>query len=276
VSFAPHGALVLEPGSADRHYWRDLWAYREVLWILTWRDIKVRYKQTVIGVAWAVVRPLLTMLILTVVFGRIGRFPSEGHAPYAVMVFAGMLPWFLFSSALSEASGSIVGNAAMVGKVYFPRLLIPLAAIGGTLLDFLVSAALLVPLMAWHGYAPGWQVALLPAFVLLAIAASVGPGLWLTALNVKYRDFRYVIPFLLQIGLYVSPVGFTSAVVPAEWRLLYSLNPIVGVIDGFRWCLVGAVPYWPGFAVSCAVIALFLWLGLSRFRATERSFADMI
>jgi len=268
--------IVLEPGSADRHYWRDLWAYREIFLILVWRDIKVRYKQTVVGIAWAILRPLLTMIVLTVVFGRLGKFPSEGDAPYALMVFAGMLPWFLFSSALSEASGSIVGNAAMVGKVYFPRLLIPLAAIGGTLADFLVSFALLLPLMAWYRYLPGWQALLVPAFVLLALVASVGPGIWLTALNVKYRDFRYVIPFLLQIGLYVSPVGFTSAMIPPEWRILYSLNPLVGVIDGFRWCLLGATPYWPGLATSAAVSVLFLWLGLRRFRATERSFADML
>lgn len=268
--------IVLEPGSADRQYWRDLWAYREIFLILCWRDIKVRYKQMVIGVAWAVLRPLLTMAVLTIVFGRLGKFPSEGNAPYALMVFAGMLPWFLFSTALSEASASIVSNASIVGKVYFPRLLIPLSAMGSAFVDFLVSLALLLPLMAWYGYFPGWRVVFLPLWVLMAIAACLGPALWLTALNVRYRDFRYLIPFVLQIGLYLSPVGFTSSMVPADWRLVYSLNPIVGVIDGFRWSLVGAQPYWPGLAASAVVSAFFLWLGLRRFRSTERSFADML
>lgn len=268
--------IVLKPGRADEHYWGDIWSYREIFLILCWRDIKVRYKQMVIGVAWAVLRPLLTMVVFTVVFGRLGKFPSEGGAPYAVMVFAGMLPWFLFSSALNEASASIVANSSIVGKVYFPRLLIPLAAVGATLVDFLVSLVLLVPLMAWYGFLPGWRAVFVPLFIVLALAVSIGPALWLTALNVRYRDFRYLIPFLLQIGLYLSPVGFSSAIIPPEWRLLYSLNPVVGVIDGFRWCLLDAVPYWPGFATSAGVGAFFLWFGLRRFRATERSFADML
>jgi lipopolysaccharide transport system permease protein len=268
--------IVLEAGSADRHYWRDLWSYREILLILCWRDIKVRYKQMVIGIAWSVLRPLLTMIVLTVVFGRLGKFPSEGGAPYALMVFAGMLPWFLFSSALSEASASIVANASIVGKVYFPRLLIPVSSIGAAVVDFLISMLLLVPLMAWYGYWPGRAVLFMPLFVALALAASIGPALWLTSLNVRFRDFRYLIPFLLQIGLYMSPVGFSSTIIPPDWRLLYSLNPIVGVIDGFRWCLLGTPLYWPGLAASIGATVFFLWFGLHRFRATERSFADML
>jgi lipopolysaccharide transport system permease protein len=270
--------LILEPGRAERHYWRDLWAYRELFAILAWRDVAVRYKQTVIGVAWAVVRPLLTTLIFTVVFGRIAKLPSVGGAPYPVMVFAGMLPWFLFSTILGEASGSLVGNANLVGKVYFPRLIIPASAAVVALVDFAINLAILFVLMLWYGFLPGWQIALLPVFVALAVAASLGPAFLITALNVKYRDFRYIIPFIVQFGLYVSPVGFSSAIVPAGWRLWYSLNPVVGVIDGFRWCIIGGDSplYLPGFALSLAVVALFLWLGTAYFRRTERAFADLI
>jgi lipopolysaccharide transport system permease protein len=274
----PMHPLILEPGRAERHYWRDLWAYRELFAILAWRDVAVRYKQTVIGIAWAVVRPLLTTLIFTVVFGRIAKLPSVGGAPYPVMVFAGMLPWFLFSTILSEASGSLVGNANLVGKVYFPRLIIPSSAAVVALVDFAINLGILVALMLWYGFWPRWQMLLLPGFVVIAVAASLGPAFLITALNVKYRDFRYIIPFIVQFGLYVSPVGFSSAIVPAQWRFWYSLNPVVGVIDGFRWCIIGGdTPlYLPGFALSLGVVALFLWLGTSYFRRTERLFADLI
>jgi lipopolysaccharide transport system permease protein len=270
--------LVLEPGRAARHYWRDLWAYRELFGILAWRDVAVRYKQTVIGVAWAVVRPLLTMVVFTVVFGRLAKLPSEGGAPYPVMVFAGMLPWFLFSTILSEASNSLVGNANLVGKVYFPRLIIPASSAVVALVDFVINLAILFALMAWYGFAPTWHIALLPPFVALAVLASLGPAFLITALNVKYRDFRYVIPFIVQFGLYISPVGFSSAVVPEGWRFWYSLNPGVGVIDGFRWCVLGGDSrlYLPGFLLSLAVVAFILWLGITYFRRTERSFADLI
>lgn len=270
--------LVLEPGRAERHYWRDLWAYRELFAILAWRDVAVRYKQTVIGVAWAVVRPLLTMIIFTIVFGRLAKLPSEGGAPYPVMVFAGMLPWFLFSTILSEASSSLVTNANLVGKVYFPRLIIPSATALVALVDFAINLVLLLGLMVWYGFAPSWRFAVLPAFVALATLASLGPAFLITALNVKYRDFRYIIPFIVQFGLYVSPVGFSSAIVPARWRFWYSLNPVVGVIDGFRWCVLGGGSslYLPGFAVSLVVVALFLWLGIAYFRRTERGFADLL
>jgi lipopolysaccharide transport system permease protein len=270
--------LVLEPGRAERHYWRDLWHYRELFAILAWRDVAVRYKQTVIGVAWAVVRPLLTMVVFTVVFGKLAGLPSDGGVPYPVLVFVGMLPWFLFASALSEASSSVAGNANLIGKVYFPRLIIPAASAVVALVDFAVNLLILVTMMAWYGVVPGWQVVLLPVFVALAVLASLGPALFLTALNVKYRDFRYIIPFIVQFGLYVSPVGFSSAVVPETWRFWYSLNPVVGIIDGFRWCVLGGEShlYLPGFAMSLGVVAAFLWLGIGYFRRTERSFADLV
>jgi lipopolysaccharide transport system permease protein len=275
---ATERVLVLEPGRAERHYWRDIWQYRELFAILAWRDVAVRYKQTVIGVAWAVLRPLLTMVVFTVIFGSLAGLPSDGTVPYPVLVFAGMLPWFLFASVLSEASGSLVGNSNLLSKVFFPRLIIPASAAVVALVDFAVNLAILVVIMAWYGVVPGWQIVLLPAYVALAVLASLGPAILLTALNVKYRDFRYIIPFIVQFGLYVSPVGFSSAVVPDAWRFWYSLNPVVGVIDGFRWCLLGGESqlYLPGFALSLGVVALFLWLGIAYFRRTERSFADLV
>ena len=270
--------LIIRPGRAEAHYWRDLWHYRELFLILAWRDVSVRYKQTLIGVAWAVLRPFLTMVVFTVVFGKLARLPSDGQTPYALMVFAGMLPWYLFSSALSGAADSLIGSANLIGKVYFPRMIIPAATIVTALIDFLISMVILIALMLWYRFAPGWQILLLPAFLALAVLASLGPGLWITALNVKYRDFRYVIPFILQIGLYISPVGFSSGIVPEQWRLLYSLNPMVGVIDGFRWCILGGESplYGPGFVLSLVVVVVFLWLGITRFRSTEKTFADLI
>lgn len=270
--------LVLEPGRAERNYWRDLIRYRELFYILAWRDVTVRYKQTVLGVAWAVVRPFLTMLIFTIIFGQVARLPSEGTVPYPLLVLAGMLPWTLFASALSEASSSLVTNANLISKVYFPRLIVPTAAVAVAFVDFLISLALLAAVMAYHRFIPDWHLLALPAFMLLALLASLGPGLYLTALNVKYRDFRYIIPFIAQFGLYVSPVGFSSSVIPEKWRLVYSLNPIVGVIDGFRWCLLGGQCqiYLPGFALSLTVVAIVLWLGVRKFRSMERTFADII
>lgn len=269
---------ILEAGRAERNYWRDLWHYRELFAILAWRDVVVRYKQTVIGVAWALIRPFLTMVVFTVIFGRIANLPSDGDVPYPILVFAGMLPWFLFSGVLSEASNSLVSNANLISKVYFPRLVIPTATAVVALVDFAINFAMLALLMLWFNFVPNWQIILLPMFVVLAVLASIGPALWITALNVKYRDFRYIIPFIIQFGLYLSPVGFSSAVVPSEWRLLYSLNPVVGVIDGFRWCLLGGESqiYWPGFALSLVVVAFFLWFGIRYFRVTERTFADMV
>ena len=270
--------IIIEAGRDERHYWLDLWRYRELFRVLAWRDLSVRYKQTVIGVLWALIRPFLTMLIFTIIFGQIARLPADGTAPYPLMVFAGILPWTFFSTGLSEASNSLINNAHLISKVYFPRLIVPTATVVVAFVDFLISFLILILLMAWYHFLPDWRILVLPAFVLLAFFASVGPALWITALNVKYRDFRYVIPFIVQFGLYVSPVGFSSNVVPEQWRLLYSLNPMVGVIDGFRWCILGGQSelYAPGLAISIVVIAFFLWFGIDRFRKMERSFADLI
>ena len=275
---ASRRVLVLEPGRTELNYWRDLWSYRELFAVLAWRDLAVRYKQTVIGVAWAVIRPVLTMLIFTVLFSRVAKLPTEGHAPYPMMVFAGMLPWVLFSTILGEAAASLVANANLVGKIYFPRLIVPSATILVALVDFAITFVLLIAMMLWYGFLPDWRIVLLPFFVALAVLASLGPALYMTALNVKYRDFRYIIPFVLQFGLYISPVGYSSAVVPAKWRMLFSLNPVAGVIDGFRWCLLRGQSsfYLPGFLLSLVVTAGFLVLGVWYFRKTERTFADLL
>ncbi|MGZ7036936.1 MAG: ABC transporter permease [Thermoanaerobaculia bacterium] len=274
--------LILEAGSADRHYWRDLWRYRELFSILAWRDLSVRYKQTVIGVAWALIQPLLTMLVMTVIFGRVAKLPSEGSAPYAVMVFAAMLPWYFFSTSLSSASQSLVGNAQLISKIYFPRMIIPAASVIVSFVDFLISFALLAVMMGWYRFWPDWRILTLPVFMLIAFLAAIGPGLLITALNVKYRDFRYVIPFIVQFGLYISPVGFSSSVIRDRFGrtifLIYSLNPMVGVIDGFRWAILRGETtiYWPGFALSMALVLVFLVSGIWYFRRMERTFADVI
>ena len=273
----PSYELILEPGRTEKNYWRDLFRYRDLFYILAWRDIAVRYKQTIIGATWAIVRPLLTMIVFTVIFGRIARLPSVGNAPYSLLVLAGMLPWTLFSTALGEASNSLVTNANLISKVYFPRLIVPTAAIITALVDFFISLSLVAALLIWHRFLPPAQIFLLPAFVLLAFLASLGPSLLITSLNVRFRDFRYIIPFMVQFGLYVSPVGYSTGVIPPQWRLLYSLNPIVGVIDGFRWCILGQEDiYLPGFFASIATTFIFLWLGFRQFRKMERSFADLI
>jgi len=270
--------LVLEPGRAEKHYWRDIWTYRELFAILAWRDVSVRYKQTVIGVAWALVQPLLTMLVFTIVFSRVAKLPSEGTAPYPIMVYAGMLPWFLFSSVLSGAAGSLVSNSNLIGKIYFPRIIVPSAAAVVALVDFAISFVLLGGLMAWFRFVPSWHMIFLPVFIVIAMLASLGPALLMTAMNVKYRDFRYIIPFVVQFGIYVSPVGFSSSVVPDKWRFWYSLNPVVGAIDGFRWCVLGGQSsiYWPGFIISLVIVLILLWMGIVYFRHTEKTFADLI
>jgi lipopolysaccharide transport system permease protein len=272
--------LVIEAGKTERHYWADLWRYRELFFFLSWRDILVRYKQTVIGILWAVLRPLLTMIVFTVVFGRLAKMPSEG-LPYPVFVYVAMLPWLFFSSALAEASNSLITNANMISKIYFPRLVIPASAVIVCFVDFLISAVILAGLMAWYHVLPGWRLLCLPLFTVLALFASFGVGLWLSALNVKYRDFRYVIPFVVQFGIFVSPVGFGSAVVRAKCGdlvyQLYGLNPMVGVIDGFRWAVGSDVPFnVSGLFTSIAVTVLLLFSGLKYFRATEKAFADII
>ena len=270
--------LIIEAGRTEKHYWKDLWRYRELFYFLSWRDILVRYKQTVIGVAWALIRPLLTMVVFTVIFGTLAKLPTEGTAPYPVMVFAAMLPWQFFSAAMVEASGSLIGNANLISKVYFPRFIIPASAVITSFVDFLVSGIILVGLMAWYRFLPSWRILTLPLFVAIALAAAMGVGLWLTALNVKYRDFRYIVPFIAQFGLYISPVGFSSSIVHGKWRLLFSLNPMVGVIDGFRWAILGGEIriFWPGFLISMALVGILFSTGIWYFRRMERSFADFI
>ena len=270
--------IILESGRAEKNYWRDLWQYRELFQVLAWRDISVRYKQTIIGVAWSLIRPLLTMLVFTIVFGHVAKLPTDGKAPYALLVFAGMLPWTFFSTALAEASNSLVSNSNLISKVYFPRLIVPTATIFVALVDVLISFAILVGMMIYYRFLPDAKILFLPCFVLLAFFASLGPSLWITALNVKYRDFRYVIPFLVQFGLYISPVGFSSSVIPAKWQLLYALNPVVGVIDGFRWCLLSnQSPLNPSTLLSSLIVTFFfLKIGIRQFRKMEKSFADLI
>src|SRR5438477_10760106 len=270
--------LVIEPGRAGRPYWRDLWQYRELFQVLAWRDISVRYKQTVIGVAWALVRPFLTTLVFTVVFSRLAKLPSDGTVPYAIMVFVGMLPWTFFSTALADASHSLLDNAGLISKAYFPRLVIPFAAVAAAFVDFLISFVLLLGLMIWFRFLPDWQIILLPMFAALAVVTSLGLGVWITALNVKYRDLSCVVTFIIARQLYASPGGVSTTVIPDEWRLLYSLNPMVGVIDGFRWCLLGGASrlYLPGLAMSLGIAAFLLWLGIRQFRMMEKSFADLI
>jgi lipopolysaccharide transport system permease protein len=269
--------LVIEAGRAEKQYWKDLWRYRELFYFLAWRDILVRYKQTAIGMAWALIRPFLTMVVFTVVFGNIAKLPSEG-VPYPILVFAGMLPWQFFSTALSECSNSLISNANLISKVYFPRLIVPISAVIVSFVDFMVSGMILLGLMAWYTYIPTWRILTLPLFIGIAFAASIGVGLWLAALNVEYRDFRYIVPFIVQFGLYISPVGFSSNLVAEQWRLLYSLNPMVGVIDGFRWAILGGESkiYMPGFMLSVGLVVFLLITGIWYFRKTERTFADVI
>lgn len=290
--------LIVEPGRAERHYWRDLWQYRELFAILAWRDIAVRYKQTVIGVLWAVVRPLLTTIIFTVVFNRVAGLQAPGKVPYPLFVMAAMLPWQFFSTALTESSNSLISNANLISKIYFPRLIVPASSVITSFVDFLVTLVLMGALMVWYGFAPDFRLLALPLFTGLALAASFGIGLWLCALNVEYRDFRYIVPFIVQFGTYISPVGFSSSKVPEHWHLLYALNPMVGVIDGFRWSMLcgqtQAAP--PGqvaqaiqtaqnvaapfpvvnLAVSAAVTLLLCVTGIWYFRKMERTFADVI
>ncbi|HEY9692528.1 MAG TPA: ABC transporter permease [Oculatellaceae cyanobacterium] len=270
--------LIIEAGRTERQYWKDLWLYRELFYFLAWRDILVRYKQTVIGIAWALIRPFLTMVVFTVVFGQIAKLPSEGNAPYPILVFSAMLPWQFFATALSECSNSLLTNSNLISKVYFPRLIVPASAVIVSFVDFLVSGMILLGLMAWYNFVPTWRILTLPVFILIAFAASMGAGLWLAALNVKYRDFRYVIPFIIQLGLYISPVGYSSSRINEQWRLLYSINPMVGVIDGFRWAILGGESrlYLPGFTLSLLLVALSCVMGIWYFRKTERTFADVI
>jgi lipopolysaccharide transport system permease protein len=272
-----HPKLVIEAGRAERQYWKDLWRYRELFYFLAWRDILVRYKQTAIGIAWALIRPFLTMIVFTVVFGTVAKLPSEG-VPYPILVFAALLPWQFFANSLSECSTSLITNSNLISKVYFPRLIVPTSAVVVSFVDFMISGIILLGLMAWYNFVPSWRILTLPVFILVAFAAALGAGLWLAALNVQYRDFRFIVPFIVQFGLYISPVGFSSSVIPEKWRLLYSLNPMVGVIDGFRWAILGggAQLDLPGFILSLGLVSLLLISGIGYFRKMERTFADVI
>ncbi|MBE9017976.1 phosphate ABC transporter permease [Chroococcidiopsis sp. CCALA 051] len=269
--------LTIQAGRTESQYWQDLWRYRELFYFLAWRDILVRYKQTAIGIAWALIRPFLTMVVFTVVFGNLAKLPSEG-APYPILVFAAMLPWQFFANSLSESSNSLIVNTNLISKVYFPRLIVPASTVIVSFVDFMISGMILLALMAWYNFIPDWRILTLPLFILIAFAAAVGGGLWLAALNVEYRDFRYVVPFIVQFGLYISPVGFSSKIVPEQWRLLYSLNPMVGVIDGFRWAILGGESniYLPGFILSVGIVILLVASGVWYFRKMERTFADII
>ena len=274
--------VFIEPGRAERNYWKDLWRYRELFYILSWRDLKVRYKQTIIGVVWSVLRPLLTMMIFTFVFEHIAKFEAPPGVKYPVLVFAGLLPWQFFAAGLTEASNSLVGNERLISKVYFPRMIIPAASVMTSLVDFLISLGLMFVLLIWFSVVPSVNLIFLPFFIIMAFFASFGVGLWLTALNVKYRDFKHVVPFIVQLGLYISPVGFlsneASKIIPEKFRLLYYINPMAGVIDGFRWCFLGdKTPLnWYGMLISLAVIVFFLYMGIRTFRKMEKSFADLI
>lgn len=268
--------LVIEAGKTERHYWADLWKYRELFVFLSWRDILVRYKQTVIGVLWAVIRPVLSSLILAFVFGYLGKMSTGGYPPYILVVFSAMLPWLFFSSALSEASNSLITNANMISKIYFPRLVVPASAIMVALVDFLISLVVLLGMMCWYHVWPTWRFLAIIPFTGLAFAAVLGAGLLLAALNVEYRDFRHALPFIIQVGMYISPVGYLSSRVPEEYRLAYFLNPMAGVIEGFRWAVLGTPVDWTCLGVSCAVILLFVFIGVRYFRKTERAFADVI
>lgn len=269
--------LIIEAGRIESQYWKDLWRYRELFYFLAWRDILVRYKQTLIGIAWALLRPFLTMVVLTVVFGNLAKLPSD-DAPYPILVFSAMLPWQFFANSLSGCSNSLITNTNLISKVYFPRLIIPASAVVVSFVDFLISGMILLGLMAWYNFVPSWQIVTLPLFIAIAFAAAMGAGLWLASLNVKYRDFRYIVPFIVQFGLYISPVGFSSDIVPEKWRFMYSLNPMVGAIDGFRWAIIGGESqlYLPGFVLSLGIVFLLSVGGIWYFRKVERTFADVI
>ena len=269
--------LEIEAGRSERHYWNDLWRYRELFYFLAWRDILVRYKQTSLGIAWALIRPLLTMIVFTIIFSKLARLPS-GNIPYPLLVLAAMLPWQFFASAITESCNSLIGNANMISKVYFPRMVIPVSSVIVSFVDFLISGVIILAMMLWYGFSPDWRLLAIMPLMVLVFATALGIGFWISALTVKYRDFRYISPFMVQLGLYVSPVGFSSDIVPEQWRLLYSLNPMVGIIDGFRWALLaGESPlYWPSLLISIILTLFLLISGTMYFRKTERRFADLI
>jgi lipopolysaccharide transport system permease protein len=269
--------IIIRSDAPAGFVFKDFWQYRHLFYFLAWRDILVRYKQTMAGVAWGVIKPLSTMVILVLVFGKLANLPS-GQVPYGVMVMAALLPWQFFTNILSSTGNSLVSNASLVSKVYFPRVIIPISAVVVALADFFIAFALLAGMMLVYGVWPGKAILLLPGFLAIAVLASLGTGLFVAALNVKYRDFTHLMPFILQFGLYLSPVGYSSCIVPDGWRFVYSLNPMVGVIDGFRWVLLGegALIYWPGVFISMLLSVVLFMFGLKFFIRNEREFADII
>ncbi len=269
---------IIEPNKKLDKVIGELWQYRDLFYFLAWRDFKVRYKQTVIGALWAFLRPLLTMIVFTIIFGKIAGLPSQGDTPYAILVFVAMLPWYFFSGSFQEGSNALIANANMISKVYFPRIIVPISSLFVNLIDFMISFLILLLLMVFYQFTPSINIIALPLFLMLVAMFTIGMTLWMSALNVKYRDIRYIVPFVVQFGLYISPVGFSSEVVANQWRFLYSLNPLVGVIDGFRWCILGenTVFYWPGFIISVVLTLLLLVSGYIFFSKTERLFADII
>lgn len=269
--------LVIEAKQRKQQYWQDLWHYRELFYFLAWRDILVRYKQTVVGIAWAVIRPLLTMVVFTIVFGKLAQLPADG-VPYPILVFAGMLPWQFFANSMTECSNSLITNARLISKVYFPRLILPISTVAVSFVDFLIAGSILLVLMVGYRFVPSWRIVTLPLFIAIAFLAAMAGGIWFAALNVKYRDFRHIVPFVVQLGLYLSPVGFSSNIVPEGWRLLYSLNPMVGAIDGFRWAILGNEAQIDplGFSLSLSFTLALLIGGILYFRKNERTFADSI
>ena len=271
--------IIIEVGQSEKNYWKNLWKYKELFYILSWRDVKVRYKQTTIGLLWAILRPFLTMVVFTIIFGNFAGMNSDKTIPYAIVVFAGLFPWQFFSSSFSSASESLILNSNLLTKVYFPRLIVPISAIVTNFVDFLISFFILVILMIYFQFLPSYNIVFLPFFIILTILLSCGLGIYLAVLNVKYRDFRYVTPFIVQMGLYISPVGFSSKVVPEKWQLLYNLNPMVGIIDGFRWCIIGdtsASPFTLNFLISIILTFAILLFSIYKFRKLEKTFADII
>ncbi|MCK4794929.1 MAG: ABC transporter permease [Desulfobacteraceae bacterium] len=269
--------IIIEPGRTIKNYWTDLWRYRELLGFLAWRDILVRYKQTVIGVVWSIINPLVTMVVFTIVFGKLAKLPSDG-IPYPILVYSALLPWQFFANSLSRSSESTLGNANLISKIYFPRLILPMSSIVVSLIDFAISFGMFLVLMGYYQFVPSWKIVLFPSLMIIALFAGLGLGSWFAALNVKYRDFRYLVPFIVQFGLFISPVGFSSSIVPQKWRLLYSLNPMVGVIDCFRWAILEKAVnlYLPGFLISMFLTLLIFFLGVRFFVKAENDFADVI
>lgn len=268
--------LIIEAGKSEVNYWKDLRNYRDLFYILVWRDIKVRYKQTFLGIAWSVLRPFLTMLVFTIVFSRIAQLPSEGDTPYPILVFAALIPWHFFANALGESTNSLIGNQKLITKVYFPRLIVPVSAVATSLVDMLIALLLLMGLMLYYGFLPNWQIICLPFLILLVFLLATGAGLLLSSFNIKYRDFRYIIPFIIQLGLFISPVGFSSTIVPEKWKVLYNLNPMVGIIDGFRWAILGGETFPSALMMAFGITLFIVLLGVYYFRKTERAIADII